>query len=548
MRIVVVVDPPVFKTSPVAWLEETMAEGAASVVTLPKLDPLTRALGQAFEAAEPTEDGYLILARVGTGHASQTQWSELGMQKRVKRLEPTEDPAVEGAIAEGAEHFDRGDWEKAHRAYSVADSLLAWEHGPRRAEVLVCLAAIESARGNAAQATALYDRALAIFPDHQAALRQRIELARAADDRATAAALGRRLLRRAEGGDERAELLSAIADDSLAACTEALRQALELRPRDSRLLERLQASLEAAGRWREAVDAKVSLSETIQSPRDRARALTAAAGMCARRTNDVPRAVALYEAAIADDPSAPGAFEAIESVLLKNEDFGNVQAAYTRQLERLMERDEKTGAIAILDKLSRLSAERLGDSHGAILALDRLVALDPHDVAARGRVAALLEASGELELAARCLENAAVFAPTRPETFRELQRICQRTGDLDRTYSACAVLVHLGEADLDEQEIYRRHAPETTCARPPRSTPRPSPSSNPSSTTTSFRASSTPWRRPRSSFASSSSWPRSACRSCPRRSARIPRRPRSPQCGPSPGPLPSSACPSPTST
>lgn len=468
MRIVLVLDPPVYKTHPGAWLRETLDTrdpSTVSVVSLPGVDPLTRSLAQALGEHEPGDDGFVVLARVGTGRCSASDWESIGLARRVRRIEPVEDPAVEGAIAEGAEHFDRGDWERAYRSYALADSLLAWEHGPRRAEVLVCLAKIEAARGSRASASALLDRALAIFPDHRAGLEERIALARETEDAATAAALRRRLLARAESDSERADLLSSIADDSLTATIEALDQALALRPRDPRLLERKQAALEAAGRWREAVDTKVALSETIESPRDRARSFTAAAGMCARRTNDVPRAVALYEAAIADDPSTPGAFEAIEAVLFKNGDFHGIERAYTRQLERLTERGERDAAVSMLDRLATLRADRLYDIHGAIMALDQLVVMAPSNVEARARLASLLERTDQVELAARCLETAAEWGPTRPETFRDLHRVCARLGDLDRDYAACAVLVHLGEADVDEQEVYRRFAPETT-ARP----------------------------------------------------------------------------------
>jgi tetratricopeptide (TPR) repeat protein len=462
MRIALVLDPPAQSTSSADWLRHAVAQGSIAVVTLPAIDPLTRSLGHALEAHATGDGDFLVLSRVGSGRLDAREWEESGVTKHVTRLEAVEDPAVEGAIAEGAKHLDAGDLERAERAYELADSLLAWDHGPRRAEVLVCLAGIQTKRGEAGAAAVLLDRALAIFPDHRAALMQRIELARSESDAATSAALRRRLLRRSEGDEERADLLSSIADESLLATTEALHQALVLRPKDPRLLERLQATLEAAGRWREAVDAKVALSETIESPRDRARALTSAAGMCARRTSNVARAVALYEAAIADDPSAPGAFEAIESVLLKNEDWKGLELAYERQLERLSGAKQRDAEEALLEKLAALRRERLTDVRGAIVALDQLVVLRPKNIEARARLASLLEETDQLDLAARCLEAAALWGPTRPETFRDLHRLCNRIGDVDRGYCACAVLVHLGEADVDEQDVYRRFAPETT--------------------------------------------------------------------------------------
>jgi tetratricopeptide (TPR) repeat protein len=206
------------------------------------------------------------------------------------------------------------------------------------------------------------------------------------------------------------------------------------------------------------VDFAVRLAEDVAEPNARARAFVAAAEMCARRAGNVPRAVALYEAAIADDPEVPGAFDAIEKTLLDASDFAGSERAFVRQLTRL----EGRGAaeVAVLDKLARVRAEKLGDRRGAIQALDRLVTMRPDDVDARTRLATLLEENGEDALAVLCLEVAARYAPTRHETFRSLARIFTRTQDVDRAYSASSVLVHLGEADLDEQLHYQQFAPE----------------------------------------------------------------------------------------
>ncbi len=466
MRIALVLEPLVEGESPVTQLDRALKDAGVPVVVLPDADPLTRALRSAVQTHEPGSDGLVVIARQDAVGADDDA------TERISRLntpvpEIDETPDVEAAIAEGALQLDEGNLAEAERAYGRADELLSTDTGPRRAEVLVCLATIEMARGSSASAAILLDRALAIFPNHQAALRHRIELARSESDAATAAALRRRLLRFADNDDERATLLSSIADESLTATTEALREALTLRPKDPRLLERLQATLEASGRWKEAVDAKVAVSETIPDARSRARALTAAAGMCARRTGDVARAVALYEAAIADDPSTPGAFEAIEATLVRDEDWPSVERAYARQLERLRDAEQDAAQVALLEKLARLRVEKLGNLHGAIEALDRLVVVDPQNVEARIGLASGLEKTNQLELAARCLEVAARYEPTRAETFHDLSRICTEIGDVDRAHSACAVLVHLGEATAPEQRTYEDFAPLTT--RQPRS-------------------------------------------------------------------------------
>jgi tetratricopeptide (TPR) repeat protein len=233
--------------------------------------------------------------------------------------------------------------------------------------------------------------------------------------------------------------------------------ALRLRPHDGALLAKLSSLLEATADWSRAVDVAVLAAEQIQDPRARAMAFVEAADRAVARARNVGRAVALYEAAISDDPEVPGAFEAIEKVLLDAGDFAGAEQAYRRQLERLAGRG--AAEATLLDKLARVREEHLGDRTGAIQALDLLVALRPDDVDALGRLARLLEDNGEDELALKILEVSAQHAPGRVETFRALFRIHARRGDADGAYCAAGVLIQLGEAEASEQAAYQQFAP-----------------------------------------------------------------------------------------
>jgi tetratricopeptide (TPR) repeat protein len=371
-------------------------------------------------------------------------------------VNPALDP-VEDEIARASRALDEGALGVANEAYLRCEQMLSGEVGPRRAEVMTCLAQIAQQQARDDDAVRWLDQALAIFPTHRGAIARRVAFAHASGDTATSAALGRRLLAFAATDAERFELSARVADDALAAAITAFRAAVALRPHDRRSLERLQAMHEAAGQFGDAVNVAVAMAEALPNAGQRARALAHAAELCASRTGSVERAVALYEAAIADDPEVPGAFEAIEKVLLSSGDLAGAERATVRQLERLAGRG--AAELALLDKLARLR-ERLLDKRGAIQALDRLVVLRPDDLEARTRLATLLEANGEDALAARCLEAAALHAPGDPRTFRALHRIFAKGGDMDRAYAACGVLVHLGEADLDEQMVYQQYAPE----------------------------------------------------------------------------------------
>jgi tetratricopeptide (TPR) repeat protein len=430
------------------------------IALLPSEDPLTREILRAVQPEAQSEGDVQVLYVAGEAVRAE-MWAAGGFEADGFQLAPRSDEAVEAAIAHAAGYREAGDPDGARAAYEAADRLMAEEISPRRAEVLTCLAELERQLGREQRAVELLDRALAIFPSHRGALMARILMAREQRDAVTLGALLHRMIRFAESDDEKVATLESVADAALVAVGDAIEEAIRVRPGDSRLLQRLRAAREAAGRWKDAVDAGVALAESLRVPEERARALVTAAELCAQRAGNVDRAVALYEAAIADDPAVPGAFEAIEDVLVRSADYPGLERAYERQLERLAGRGADAAELVLLDKLSRLREDKLGDLTGAIQALDRLVVRTPRDVGPRLRLAKLLEDARQDDLAMRSLEVAALVAPTSAAVFQSMHRVASRTGDLDRSYCACAALVHLGEADLDEQMAYQQFAPET---------------------------------------------------------------------------------------
>lgn len=456
MRIAVSLDTRHTASSQADAADDGWSTGAGRLLLLPAASATVSALAEALEL-EAGSDRTLVLY---PGSAPMEQ-AEL-VQAEELELHPRGDERIEGVLARAAALYDARHLDAAFDAYASADSLMSEEASPRRAEALMCMAELELLRGRQSEGALLLDRALAFFPLHRSALRARLDLAVQAGDSVMTAALRHRTVGFAESDSERSAALEAVANDCLLAATDALARALALRPRDQSLLSRLRAIHEASGRYEHAVNVSVMLAESLPDAGARARTLVAAAELCREKLGNTERAVALFEAAIADDPAIAGAFEAIEAVLLGNEDWQGAEKAYARQLDRLVERGLRNEQKVLLRKLSQLRDERLGDTTGAILALDRLVTLDPHDLAARHKLATMLEQAGQPDLAMRCLEVTAKLAPTEPATFQAIHRVAARTGDADRAYSACSVLVHLGEADIDEQMTYQQFAPESS--------------------------------------------------------------------------------------
>src|SRR5580658_6025912 len=345
MRLVLLVDP----SAPEIAVEDLAARPGVRLVLLPRAERLAQALARAMRAYGAGTDGVLVLQAAGEGVVEASAW-EGALSTAAVAVD--DDAVIEARITEASQALDEGRLDDAYEGYSYCDILLGDEPGPRHAEVLACLAQIADARGDRDEAIRQLDYALAIFPSHRSALEMRLVLARRLGHPAAAAVMAKKLLAFAAGDDERIALLNQAADDGLHVAVDMMNAALRIRPGDALLLERLRAVHEAKSDWSSAVDIAVTVAEQIPDPQARARAFVEAAAMSASRAKNVGRAVALYEAAIADDPEVPGAFDAIEKVLLDDGDYEGAKRAYERQLARLAGRG--AAEAALLDKLAQV--------------------------------------------------------------------------------------------------------------------------------------------------------------------------------------------------
>jgi tetratricopeptide (TPR) repeat protein len=444
--------------------DDTMPERPV-VPLLPGVS-VTRQVPAALRLGDENDAATLVLHVDGSQVLRGEAASSLDQAFATTRAEMAK--TLDALIAEARDKQSGGELEAAAESYRKAEHLLGDDDGARR--VTVCLGLAEIARhgSDLTAAASFLDRALALEPAHADALRARAEIARDQGHATWAAALLERLAPSLETSAKRVEVLLVVADDALKGARSAIGLAREFMPDSVHLLERAKAIEEAAGAWEAAVAAAVQIAELTEDPRLKARALVDAARLCSERMRHSQRAVALYEAAIQDDPEVAGAFEAIESELTAAGDYAGLAAAYERQIMRLEAAGSAPHRLELMRKLGRLHRDNLGDPRTAIRILDELIQLAPDDLPARLELAALLETAGEPALATRVLEVAAVLEPTRVEVYRSLRRLFARAEDQDRVYSACSVLVALGEADAEEQLVFAQYRPEAPPS--PRST------------------------------------------------------------------------------
>jgi tetratricopeptide (TPR) repeat protein len=414
------------------------------------------ALGTVLELGTPLGPE-TILVRLESYEALEPERAAL-LDADFHAAEDEVNEQIETFLAEAKRLVDAGDLEAAGNHYRAADGFLRHEASERRATLLAALADVERRRGNPKQAKQLLDEALSILPTHTSMLEQRAELALQEGESAVAAGMHQRLLGQREADpEESVRLCAAIASECLAAARQALEHALKIKSGDRKLLQRLGRVHEAQQDWAASVGVAVELAEGIPSKSARARALVAAAKLCSEKTKNTPRAVAIYEAAIEDDPEVPGGFSAVEAELEKAADHEGLASAYERQIERLIDPEHKG---ALLRKLTEVYWQRLKNNDQAINALERLIELLPDDPNARFALAKLLEEEGNDYGAIRSLEIAATLAPRSSEIYRRLYELVSRSSHIDRAFLLCSVLVGLGEAEINEQLCYTQYAPE----------------------------------------------------------------------------------------
>jgi tetratricopeptide (TPR) repeat protein len=450
--------PPVGEPALREWLSHPTARRRL-VAVLPR-ERFEHAAARALNLDGADSDAVSVVYVAGYVQVSRADWEALGLERALGAAQEAAEREVEDPIARAAKDFDGGAWDHAGSEYRAAEERLSGDHSPRHAEVLVMLGEIERLQGRTQSARRLLERALSLQPNHAGALRVNASIARATDDHATCAAMLQRLFEVMPDLPDRKKLVGLIVREALEAARQGVARGLELDPGDPELLRRRRAIAEIAENWEDAVNVEVQMAVALSDPKARAGALVGAATLCREKARNLQRAVALYEAALADDANAPGAFDAVEQILQQGEDWRGLAKAYQRQLDRLPADTDITQRAALMKKLALNARDRLGDAASAVRVLEDVLTLTPGDVETCQLLVELLEWLDRPSVAIKVLEAVTAHAPFHAGLYRQARRLFIRTGDEDRALAACAALVTLGEADLDEQLGYAQLAPE----------------------------------------------------------------------------------------
>jgi tetratricopeptide (TPR) repeat protein len=195
--------------------------------------------------------------------------------------------------------------------------------------------------------------------------------------------------------------------------------------------EELHAALDEhteTGRWGDAADTLVALSDLETEPQPRARYLHAAGLICRDRVGDQERSAALFGVAL---------------VNLGNEGAEALRAQLWSGLG--------------------VTARNQGDRETALAAFAAAEALAPDEAGPVRHIAELHAESGDQTLAAAAYQRLVAHAPDDPAPYRALVRLWSEGGHPDRARWARLALEHLGEL-VPERDRSHAEAAEATPA------------------------------------------------------------------------------------
>lgn len=326
--------------------------------------------------------------------------------------------------------------------------------GPTAAVALVLGRLHEGPLAGPAQAAAFFRRALALepatAPEALAALErlyQRLEswpeLADVFESRAAAAAGSDRLallFRLGRLCEER------LADPDRAAA--AYRRALEVDPRHLPSLQALEALLEAAGQREALLDVLAAQRAVAQDGASRER-LLAKMGLLADQLGRTEAAVALWRELLQSHPRHEGALAALESLLERQERWGELAQHLRLQLSAAVDRRE---TARLNDRLGWVLGTKLGDPAQAALSYRAVLEADPRNRGALEALRDLYAAQGDLDGLAGTYrklvplqEDAAGVKRVRLDLAEVLLRAGQKTEAVEQAKRAFDIEPHSAE-------------------------------------------------------------------------------------------------------
>lgn len=393
---------------------------------------------------------------------------------------PPPKPDTGGTLADHLQASEAAqDPEAALRELKSALAQLGSSATGERAGIYVRIAAIKRTQGKPREAISNLEKALTLAPGHRGALEEVLELDVAAGDWRAVAAAEEQLLTTVTDDGERFQRLLQFADrwETVAGDRERARKALErareLRAGDPGLLASLRRIYEADGDVEAAIGVRRRLAEAGSTPREQARGFYELGQYLAFELHREDAALELFDRALDTDPSMLEPLEVVATILGERMDYGELERAYRRMLERIQRvpkgsvRSEVTWELC--RRLGLLFRDHLENPELALDAFEDATGEKPDDLGSHLVAADLAKAVGKFDRASLHLQAAVAIegnaggaqgGPARADLFHDLFDTFQKARSPDQAYAAACVTMFLRAAESRERFVFEEHKPD----------------------------------------------------------------------------------------
>ena len=374
--------------------------------------------------------------------------------------------------------FNMQDWEGAGKIYQT----ILVQHRDSQAEADVVrtyyrLGMVRQNLGERRKALNMFEKALEIDPGHPDTLLAVIAIQEEQGDWEAVIHAKRGLMARADASGK-VKLLDEIGDiyhkrlNNPQKASAAFLEALELRPDDHQLLQKVLDLYTETEQWKKAVETILRFVELEKDPIRKGSYYQAAGTICRDKLKALDEAIDYYNVALDNFfvdgsekipksflPRALKAFADIDKILTTKRDWKAQERAYRAMIKRLKPGDKVL--IDLWHALGEIYRSRLKQYQSAVAAFEVAQQLDADNQERREILAELYILSGPEHVDKAVEQHMAMLKlePFKYDSYKALRRIYMDSHQYDKTWCICNALAFLRKADPEELQFHEQYKP-----------------------------------------------------------------------------------------
>ncbi|MFO0652556.1 MAG: hypothetical protein U0326_40445 [Polyangiales bacterium] len=272
-------------------------------------------------------------------------------------------------------YFEKADWENAFKNYQ----LLLVHHkdeldAEARADLYFRLGVVKREQNDRRRAANFLEKALEEMPGYRPAIEAMISTYQGANEWDQVIAYKGMLLEQEFDDEKRFPMIVEIAElwqDKARNPQKAIQSyaaALEIKPKDRPLLNKLLGLYQETGQWSKLVEIIGTISDLETRPEIKSKFAYTIASIYNDRLKDSDQALTFYNQALDLNPSELKPFTKINEILTARRDFKNLERNFRKMLHRVAGKNEKELEFNLLHNLGIIYRDRLAQPDAAIKA------------------------------------------------------------------------------------------------------------------------------------------------------------------------------------